>query len=170
MQKKNKTIKRGREAIPATVQKGSANVLSRLTLLDKKQLHAVLATVSENEPYTSLIAYALVPNLTGLVFATPRDTRKYKNIVKNNSVSLLIDSRSNTASDYIKTESITIIGKAHILMRGRKKDELAGILLKKHSRLKEFIHAPSTALIFVKIRKCIHLSSFQVTTEVSISS
>lgn len=165
MQKKNKTIKKFHKAVPVTVRKGSADILRRLVFLGKKQKHAVLATVSDDEPYTSLVAYALVPDLTGLVFATPRKTRKYRNMAKNNSVSLLIDSRSNTAGDYMKAESITITGKACSLKKGKKKDELGDVLLRKHPGLREFIHAPSTALIFVKIIKCIHVSSFQTVSE-----
>lgn len=151
--------------IPVTVKEGTVDVLGRLDILNKNQPHAVLATASGDKPYTSLIAYALTPDLKGLIFATPRNTRKYRNIMKNNNVSLLIDSRSNTARDYMNAESITIIGKAYIEKKGKKKDMLAGILIRKHPRLKKFIDAPSTALILIKTIKCIHVSSFQVVSE-----
>jgi heme iron utilization protein len=79
-------------------------VLERLSARDKDQLHAILATESDGQPYTSMIAYALTPDNKGIVFATPRKTRKYKNILKNNRVSLLIDTRSNTQKDYMNAE------------------------------------------------------------------
>jgi len=167
MENKIRKIKKIGKDIPVTVKKGSVDVLSRLDILNKNQPHAVLATVFGNEPYTSLISYAITPDMRGLVFATPRRTRKYRNIMKNNCVSLLIDSRSNTAKDYMKAESVTIIGRAYCVKNIKKKDELASILIKKHPGLKKFIDAPSTALILVKTTKCIHVSSFQFVSEYS---
>jgi len=168
MRKKNKKIKSSGEKIPVTVIRGSADVLQRLALLNKAQPHAVLATVSDNMPYTSIVAYALTPDLKGLIFATPRNTQKYRNMSKNKHVAFLIDSRSNTAADYMKAESITIIGIAHLLKRSRKRDELMNVLLKKHPKLMNFAQAPSTSLITVQIRRCIHVNSFQIATEISI--
>jgi len=165
MKSKIRMTKGTNKKIPVTVKKGSVDVLNRLAFLNKNQPHAVLATVSADKPHTSLIAYAVTPDLKGLIFATPLNTRKYRNIMKNNNVSLLIDSRSNTAKDYMNAESITITGKASIKKKGKKKDVLAGILIRKHPRLKKFIDAPSTALILIKTIKCIHVSSFQVVSE-----
>ena len=168
--KKSSIIKKVRETIPVTVKKGSADVLSRLAILDKDQKLAVLATVSDNEPYTSLVAYAVTPDMKGLIFATPRGTQKYRNIIRNKNVSLLIDTRSNTAADYRKAELITIMGSAHRLKRGRKRDDFAKALLKKHPKLKKFAEAPSTSLVLVKIIKCIHVNSFQIVSQISIGS
>ncbi|MBF0327536.1 MAG: pyridoxamine 5'-phosphate oxidase family protein [Nitrospirae bacterium] len=102
MVKANKTTTNAGETIPVIVKTGNADVLSRLFLFNRKQLHAVLATVSGNEPYTSLVAYAVTPDMKGLVFATPSATRKFRNLMKNTKVSLLIDSRSGTAGNYMK--------------------------------------------------------------------
>jgi heme iron utilization protein len=154
--------------IPVTVKKGSTEVLSRLAFLDKDQLHAVLATVYDNGPYTSLVAYALTPDLNGLIFATPRGTQKYRNMIRNKYVSLLIDTRSNTSGDYKETEAITIIGNAKALKKGRKRDEFMKVLLKKHPKLKKFVEAPSTSLMLVKIIKCIHVNSFQIVSEINM--
>jgi nitroimidazol reductase NimA-like FMN-containing flavoprotein (pyridoxamine 5'-phosphate oxidase superfamily) len=151
--------------IPVIKKKGSADVIKRLAVLDKKQRHAVLATSSEKEPYASLIAYALTPDTAGIVFATPRLTRKYRNIIKNRNICLLIDTRTNSAGDYMKAESISVLGRAQVMKSGRTRDELIKTFLRKHPELKDFIHAPSTALVFMKINRCIHVSSFQVVSE-----
>jgi nitroimidazol reductase NimA-like FMN-containing flavoprotein (pyridoxamine 5'-phosphate oxidase superfamily) len=164
IKRNKKTIKAG-ETIPVIVKKGNIDVPGRLSLLNRKQPHAVLATVSGNEPYTSLISYAVTPDIKGLLFATPRGTRKFSNLMKNRRVCLLIDSRSGTAGDYMKTESVTVIGKAGIVRNGRVREELSRIFLKKHPLLTEFVYAPSTSLILVKIIKCIHVSSFQTFSE-----
>ena len=158
-------MKRSKESIPDRVKKGSAPILERLNALDKDQLHAILATESDGQPYTSMIAYALTPDKKGIVFITPRETQKYKNILKNNRVSLLIDTRSNTEKDYMSAESLTILGNAKPVRKGGKWSELAGVLTRKHPNLNEIIHSPETKFIFVQISRCIHVTRFQTVSE-----
>lgn len=157
--KKKKT-----DYFPVNKESGSANVLERIKLLNRKQRHAVLATASKGQPYTSLIAYALTPEME-IIFATPKDTQKYRNILNNRNVAILIDTRSNTERGYLGAEAVTVLGAAHPVRRGKKREKLVQIFLKKHSQLAGFIDAPSTALILVKISRCVHVSRFQVVTE-----
>jgi heme iron utilization protein len=147
--------------IPDRVSKGDVSVPERLKSLDKTRLHAVLATEAAGQPYTSLIAYALTPDMKGVLFITPKYTRKYKNIMKNSRVSLLIDTRSNTKKDYMSAEAVTILGNAVLVRKGKKQSELADIFIKKHPGLREIIHSPETAHIFVEITACIHVTQFQ---------
>jgi hypothetical protein len=154
-----------KESIPDGVKKGTTAVLDRLIALNKDQLHAVLATVLDGQPYTSMIAYALTPDKKGIVFSTPRKTQKYRNILNNSRVSLLIDTRSNTSRDYMSAESLTILGNAIPLRRGRKWSELAGVLVRKHPDLNKIMHSTETKLIFVKISRCIHVTRFQTVSE-----
>ncbi len=158
-------MKRSKESIPDRVKKGSAPILERLNALDKGQLHAVLATALDGQPYTSMIAYALTPDKKGIVFATPRKTQKYKNILKDNRVSLLIDTRSNTEEDYMSAESLTILGNAMPVRKGGKWSALARVLMRKHPNLNEIIRSTETKLIFVKITRCIHVNRFQTVSE-----
>jgi nitroimidazol reductase NimA-like FMN-containing flavoprotein (pyridoxamine 5'-phosphate oxidase superfamily) len=158
-------MKKTAEPIPTRVSKSSVPVINRLRILNKTQMHAVLATDCNGQPYASLIAYALTPDMKGVVFATPKSTRKYKNILRNSHVSLLIDTRSNTKKDYMDAESITIIGKACPLRRGKRWSDLAGILKRKHTELSEFINSQETALVLVQITKGIHVTKFQSVSE-----
>ncbi len=150
--------------MPFTKKAGDVNVPERLRLLDKKQLHAALATVSSDQPYTSLVAYALTHDLDGALFATPRETSKYKNIMNNRNVSLLIDTRSNSSKGYMQSEAVTILGIAAPVRRGRRWEELASLFIKKHPQLEGFLNAPSTTLVFVSFRKVLHAGSFQKVT------
>lgn len=158
-------MKKSEESIPDRVKKGSAPIFERLNALDKDQLHAVLATESDGQPYTSMITFALSPDRKGIIFITPRKTQKYKNILKNNHVSLLIDTRSNTEKDYLSAESLTILGNAFPVRKGEKWSELTQVLIGKHPKLKEIIHSAETKLIFVKITRCIHVTRFQAVSE-----
>jgi nitroimidazol reductase NimA-like FMN-containing flavoprotein (pyridoxamine 5'-phosphate oxidase superfamily) len=158
-------VKTSGESIPDRIKKGTMPVLERMDALDKDQLHAVLATDFAGQPYTSMIAYALTPDKKGIVFVTPQKTQKYKNILKNNRVSILIDTRSNTEKDYMSAESLTILGNAMPVRKGEKWSKLTGILIRKHPKLTEIIHSPETKLIFVKIIRCIHVNRFQTVSE-----
>lgn len=158
-------MKKSRNPLPIKVSRGNVSVLERLRLLDKTQRHAVLASDSDGQPYTSLIAYALTSDMNGIVFATPKSTSKYKNILKNSRVSLLIDTRSNTAKDYMDAESVTILGNAQQVKRSKKRSELSSILIKKHPKLSEFIDSPEVALVLIEIIKCIQVTRFQSVSE-----
>ena len=158
-------MKKTMERIPARVTKGTVSVPERLIALNRKQQHAVLATDAKGQPYTSLVAYALAADGESILFATPKSTRKYKNILYNSRVSLLIDTRSNTDAGYLKAESVTILGKAFPVRRGKKWNMLAELFLKKHPGLAHFVHYPETALINVEIKHLVHVTQFQTVSE-----
>jgi len=65
--------------------------------LSEQKLGA-LATHGQGEPWASLIAFAATDNLDSIYFATPKTTRKYRNLVNDPRCSLLIDNRENLAS------------------------------------------------------------------------
>ncbi len=150
-----------REEIPVKTRKGVVAIPERLKVFNKQEYFAVLATDDGGKPYTSLITFAFTPDMKTVLFATPRNTRKYKNIIHSAHVSLLVDNRSKKQKNLLATEAITIIGIAKPVKKGKKWDELATILLLKHPDLEEFFNSPTTALIAVDISQCVHVSSFQ---------
>ena len=161
----SKIKKKTKTSIPSQTSRGDVPVSERLKKISEKEPHAVLATESYGMPYTSLVAYALTPDRKGLLFATPKNTLKHRNMKKNPNVSLLIDTRSNTKKDYMSAEAVTLMGKARMVRRGKKRDQLSEILIQRHPDLSGFVHADSTALILVKADRIIHVSRFQTVTE-----
>jgi nitroimidazol reductase NimA-like FMN-containing flavoprotein (pyridoxamine 5'-phosphate oxidase superfamily) len=151
-------------ALPHKKKPGTADVPERLRALNASQLHAVLCTVGGEAPYASIVAYALTPDLRGLLFATPRATTKYRNILENKNVSLLIDTRSNTGEDYMGAEAVTITGTARPLRKGAHRDELSRVMIRKHPGLAKFVRAEGTALVLVEIKNCLHVTEFQSVT------
>jgi uncharacterized pyridoxamine 5'-phosphate oxidase family protein len=145
--------------------RGTASVPERLKFMNEAQRHAVLATVSNGQPYTSLVAFAITPDMKNVVFATPRKTAKYRNILANKRVALLIDTRSNTDAAYMKSEAVTVIGNAVPVRRGRRRDEMASLMIRKHPALKRFVQQKTTAIIVVEAEKCFHTGLFQEVSE-----
>lgn len=150
-----------REHIPNKTRNGFAPVPDRLRVFNKNQHFSVLATNDNGQPYTSLISFAITPDMKMVIFATPKDTRKYRNILNTKEVAILIDNRSNTRKNLMATEAITIIGTARHIRRGKTRDELAALYLRKHPDLEEFIQSDTTALIVVEAKRCIHVGKFQ---------
>jgi uncharacterized pyridoxamine 5'-phosphate oxidase family protein len=54
------------------------------------QRFAVLATQQGDQPYINLIAFATSDNHSFILFATSRNTQKYRNIQENEKVAILI--------------------------------------------------------------------------------
>ena len=78
-------------------------------LFDKQRI-GVLSTQKRNRPYASLVAFAVRDDLKSFVFATPRTTRKYSNIMASSRAALLIDNRSNRMSDFRRAMAVTAVG------------------------------------------------------------
>jgi len=77
--------------IPIKTQKGTINITERLKELNRTQYCAVLATLNNGNPYTSLVNFAFTPDYTSILFATPKATSKYRSILKMHNVALLIE-------------------------------------------------------------------------------
>ena len=154
-----------KKQLPLEKTRGTEAVAKRLRFMNSTQRHAVLATVSDGQAYTSLVAFAMTSDMKSLVFATPRKTAKYRNILRNNRVALLIDTRSNTDASYMKSEAVTVIGTAAPVRRGGKREWLSGILIEKHPPLGRLVREKTTAIIVVEAEKCFHTGSFQEVSE-----
>jgi nitroimidazol reductase NimA-like FMN-containing flavoprotein (pyridoxamine 5'-phosphate oxidase superfamily) len=114
------------------------------------QRFAVLATMSNQQPYSNLVAFAVSDDLRQIVFTTNRDTQQYRNILSNNKITLLIDNRSNSLSDFTRALAITVLGVASEL-NGDNSDKLVQSYLYKHPSLGEFLQRLDIAIIKVRI-------------------
>ena len=149
------------ENVPSKTSKGAVFIPERLKLLDSLEYFSVLATQNKSQPYTSLVNFAMTADCKTIIFATPRNSQKYRNIIKTKSVALLIDNRSKKKKNLMNTEAVTVVGNARPVRRGKSWKAFTGIYIKKHPDLAEFINAPSTALIVVDVKLCLHVSKFQ---------
>jgi len=122
---------------------------------------AVLATSEEGRPYTSLIAFTFSPDRQTVIFATPKATRKYRNIRVQPSVSILVDNRSQKPEDLSNAEAVTLTGTARPLRGGARKKEYSRIFMAKHPQLVDFINKSDTALIEMAIEEVVHVTRFQ---------
>ncbi len=143
------------------------NIKTQLKDLCSQQTLAVLCTHNQDCPYGSLVAFANTDDLSEIIFATLRTTRKYSNITADKNVAMLIDNRSNKASDFRKATAATAIGKIREVAK-RKNGRHLRIYLQKHPHLSEFIESPSCALLSIVVEKYYIVNRFQEVVELHL--
>ena len=108
----------------------------------------VMATVAGDAPHCSLMSYATNNDCREIYMATLKDTKKYRNLIVNPSVSLLIDTRD--ADPKGKTKALTVTGIVQAINNDKKIADIRKTLLKKHPDLKDFFNDPDARIIVIK--------------------
>ncbi|MFX1560788.1 MAG: pyridoxamine 5'-phosphate oxidase family protein [Promethearchaeota archaeon] len=135
-------------------------------VLDSQSI-AVLGTSKEDEPYSSLVGFVVTEDLKQLIFATMRQRLKYRNMLANPRVTLMIDDRHEQSNDFNETTSVTIVGTADDV-EGKKREEYAAMLVERHPILSEFVNSPDCALMRVAIDKIYVVSNFESVVKIGI--
>lgn len=144
------------------------NLRRKLKELFDKQRIGVLSTQKRNRPYASLVAFVVTDDLKSYIFATPRTTRKYSNIIVSSRAALLIDNRSNKMSDFRKAMAVTVVGTVREL-RKSKKNHLIQLYLKKQSHLKDFVMSPTCAVLCLEANTLNIVERFQHVVELHLN-
>ena len=139
----------------------------RIRKVIESQKIAVLGTSKDDEPYSCLVAFAMTYDLKELIFATMRQRLKYRNIMANPRVTLIIDDRNSSNSIFNDTTSVTMIGTARDI-RGDGREQYAALLLDEHPSLDEFVNSPECAVISVLIDKMYIVSEFESVVRIGI--
>jgi nitroimidazol reductase NimA-like FMN-containing flavoprotein (pyridoxamine 5'-phosphate oxidase superfamily) len=122
-----------------------------LEMIESNRL-CVLATVSESGPHCSLMSYAASEDGTEFYMATDKNTKKYRNLAANPSVSLLIDSRADSAEGRgAATRALTVTGTVRRNLDEPGKKAALEALCRRHPDLKDFLAGSSVEVIAVKI-------------------
>ena len=127
-----------------------SEIIQEVKNLCGSQQLCVLATQSEGQPYSNLVAFAETDELRSLIFMTNRNTRKYANAMSNDKVAMMIDSRTNRPSDFNTALAVTALGTIEEVA-GFEHDCIVQMYLSKHPYLKEFANMPDQALMRVKV-------------------
>lgn len=134
---------------------------ARVAQLLGRQLQGVMATQDEDRLHTSLMAFAETPNLSQLVIATLRETRKHANLLRNPQVSFLVDNRCNSATDYAAAVAISVQGQAGDVAANDDAD-LRALFLHKQPHLGEFVSMTGCALMRIQVAHYRVISHFDV--------
>ena len=148
-------------SVDAQVKEVENKYLEDILNLCNNQAFAVLATYGVNGTSASLIAFAVDSALKNIVFLTPKNTTKYDHILENRNIAILIDNRSDCPESINQISALTISGTAAEMNDGDNVGKWINIFLHKHPNMLDFVNAPTTAAIIVKVEKCVYVSKFQ---------
>jgi nitroimidazol reductase NimA-like FMN-containing flavoprotein (pyridoxamine 5'-phosphate oxidase superfamily) len=124
-------------------------MLEKMKALAKQKNICVLATVTGNKPYCSLMAYVTDDLCREIYMVTYKDTNKYRNLAQNPCVSLLIDTRENRSRN--EAQALTVEGTYMPLENEAQKKEARMRLLATHPHLKDFFDRSGAEIIRIKI-------------------
>lgn len=125
------------------------------------QLYGVLSTQGEGGmPHASIIAFASADNLSTIVFATPRRTRKYTYMLDRNRVAFFMDDRRARKEEIMDVSGLEVQGTVKELL-DRERDDYRAIFLLRHPDMVSFVDAPDTALMRLSVERYDMVEHFQ---------
>jgi nitroimidazol reductase NimA-like FMN-containing flavoprotein (pyridoxamine 5'-phosphate oxidase superfamily) len=134
-------------------------MLTQMKALAKQRDMCVLATVAGQKPYCSLMAYISDDNCEEIYMVTHKNSTKYKNMLQNPAVSLLIDTREKFPRSEAK--ALTVEGVFCKIEKAEKRKQVAAKLLQTHPHLNNFMEHPEADVFCVKIRSFLLLDGLQ---------
>jgi nitroimidazol reductase NimA-like FMN-containing flavoprotein (pyridoxamine 5'-phosphate oxidase superfamily) len=127
-------------------------MLEKIKALVQKNDICVLATVSNGVPHCSLMSYVPDEVTLEIYMLTLRQTKKYRNLLENPAVSILIDTRVGASLTPQETMALTINGTFQKIPENDRHEKALKHLLKRHPHLETFAQDPDAELIAVRIR------------------
>ena len=128
-------------------------MIEKMRDLIKTQLVCVLATVSGEQPHCSLMSYAVDAECREMFMVTFRNTKKYRNLINNPSVSLLIDSRDEErGAKSHQTRALTVNGMFEEVKNREKREVIRTRLLERHPHLQALADDPNAEFFTVRIK------------------
>lgn len=113
---------------------------------------AVLATERDGQPHSSLVAITALGGCRELVFATYRNTRKYRNLSSNSKVSVFIDGRRSDRSGSGAQDGFVLTALGHAQeVAAADMGAVRSAHLGRHPDLDAFLAAPDCALVRVSV-------------------
>ncbi len=111
---------------------------------------AVLATESDGQPYASLIGFTPMEGFRKLIFATYRNTRKFRNLAQNGKVAVLVESNDLNKSGLQESLVLTALGHVEEIGDTEIKRVFEAHLLR-HPELLTFMQSEDCSLIRIKV-------------------
>jgi heme iron utilization protein len=134
---------------------------TRIKLVMASQLYGVLSTQGEGGlPHCSIIAFASADDLGSIIFATPKNTRKHRNMLARTGVAFFVDDRRENREDLMQVVGIEATGQA-IELTGDEKQAYRSILVAKNPQMAGFVDSPGSALIRIAVKEYDVVDHFQ---------
>jgi nitroimidazol reductase NimA-like FMN-containing flavoprotein (pyridoxamine 5'-phosphate oxidase superfamily) len=128
----------------------------RIKTLIKSRHTCVLATVDGDRPYCSLMNYVTDEACREFYMVTLLSTNKYRNLLANPRVSLIVDSREKTPSS--NSCALTVEGVFETVSDAEKRDWALSRLVVQNPSLNEFVRRPDIEVLCIRARSFLLLT------------
>ena len=126
-----------------------------------RQLYGVLATQGDSgAPHSSIVAFVSADDLCSVVFATPRNTRKYRFMVARPTVSFFVDNRRERADELMQVVGIEASGTARELSVTHC-ERYRALFLAKYPEMAAFADSPGSAFVRISVARYDVVDHFQ---------
>jgi nitroimidazol reductase NimA-like FMN-containing flavoprotein (pyridoxamine 5'-phosphate oxidase superfamily) len=127
-------------------------MLDEMKALVREKDICVLATVSNNRPHCSLMAYVANDACTEIYMVTLKDSKKYRNLSENPWVSLLIDTREEDRGPRRpQAKALTVTGLFEQIRDDDMRRQIREALIRRHSQLEGFADHPDAEVFSIRI-------------------
>ena len=131
-------------------------MLKEMKALAREKNSCVLATIVDAKPYCSLMAYVTNRACTEIYMVTHRQSQKYRNLIANPAVSLMIDTRDTSPRSAVR--AMTVEGVFQKIKDPAKEKKVRRKLLSAHPHLNEFMDHPQAEVFQVTIKSFLLLN------------
>ena len=122
----------------------------------------VLATVSQEKPHCSLMAFVTEEECREIYMATLKNTNKYRSLKQNPSVSLLVDTREkNRGNLRSKTKAVTVYGEFREIDDQERERRICKLLLERHPHLNVLLDDPDVTIFCIKVNSFLLLEGLK---------
>jgi nitroimidazol reductase NimA-like FMN-containing flavoprotein (pyridoxamine 5'-phosphate oxidase superfamily) len=125
-------------------------MLEKIKTLIRENDICVLATGGAEGPHTSLMAYICSEAATDIYLVTPSKSLKYRNIIQDGRVSLLMDTRDRNTRGTIR--ALTIGGQARVVLDEGERNTILQAFARRHGHLKGLLEQEDIALVRIQVR------------------
>ena len=130
-------------------------MLEEMKALAREKNSCVLATIVNNKPYCSLMAYVTNRACTEIYMVTHRQSQKFQNLMTNPAVSLMIDTRDTSPRSAVR--AMTVEGVFRNIKDPAKGEKIRRELLSVHPHLKDFMGHPEAEVLRIQIKSFLML-------------
>jgi nitroimidazol reductase NimA-like FMN-containing flavoprotein (pyridoxamine 5'-phosphate oxidase superfamily) len=130
-------------------------MIEQMKALARQKRTCVLATITGNKPYCSLMSYVTDDDCEEIYMVTHKRTQKYENLINNPAVSIMIDTREK--KPHI-AQALTVAGSFCKIENADKLEMMRARLLEAHPQMQEFIDHPDAALLCIKVNSFLLLN------------
>ena len=124
-------------------------MLERMKELLKRKDLCVMATESEGVPHCSLMSYVVSGDGREVWMLTRAETKKYRNLLANPNVSLLVDTRDDRQP---RAMALTVNGRFESPGSSEREEGLRRRLVERHPALEELSQDPEARVLVIRIR------------------